>query len=183
MQAESFVDYAANSYGVTVTLDESIAIRQAFFDLYPELNDYYAQVEYDLLNYCKQTSIMGRDYVINPHKLANPYTRSNFIRAGINFPIQSAGSDYVICGLIEVINDLQLQGKIRGCATVHDSIIFLVKKEGLADTVTRVQQIMQSPKLAEQLLTKQIDIPIIVDIELGPLGEGVDLNDYTKQQH
>lgn len=182
MQAASFVDYARDSYGVNVTLEESTQIRQAFFDLYPELNVYYQKVEDDLMNYCKQTSIMGRDYEINAHKLANPFRRTNYIRAGINFPVQSAGSDYVICGLIEVINDPQLKGKIRGCATVHDSIIFLVKKDGIADTVTRVQQIMQKPKLAEQLLTKEIDIPIVVDIELGPLGKGVDLDEYLKQQ-
>lgn len=182
MQAASFVNYARDSYGVTVTLDESIQIRQAFFDLYPELTVYYSQVEYDLMNYCKQTSIMCRDYEISPYKLANTFNRSNYIRAAINFPIQSAGSDYVICGLIEVINDPQLKDKIRVCATVHDSIIFLVKKDGLSNTVTKVQQIMQKPKLAEQLLTKEIDIPIIVDIELGPLGKGVDLNEYLNQQ-
>ena len=72
MQAASFVDYARDSYGVNVTLDESIAIRQAFFDLYPELTVYYKQVEDDLMNYCKQTSIMGREYEINANKLANP---------------------------------------------------------------------------------------------------------------
>ena len=182
MQAASFVDYARDSYGVNVSLEESTMIRQAFFDLYPELNVYYQKVEDDLLNYCKQTSIMGRDYEINAHKLANPFKRSNYIRAGINFPVQSAGSDYVICGLIEVINSPELKGKIRGCATVHDSIIFLVKQDGIADTVTKVQQIMQKPKLAEQLLTKKIDIPIVVDIELGPLGKGVDLDEYLKQQ-
>lgn len=182
MQAASFVDYARDSYGVNVTLEESTQIRQAFFDLYPELNVYYQKVEDDLMNYCKQTSIMGREYEINAHKLANPFKRSNYIRAGINFPVQSAGSDYVICGLIEVINSPELKGKIRGCATVHDSIIFLVKKDGIAETVTKVQQIMQKPKLAEQLLTKKIDIPIVVDIELGPLGKGVDLDEYLKQQ-
>ena len=182
MQAASFVDYARDSYGVNVSLEESTMIRQAFFDLYPELNVYYQKVESDLMNYCKQTSIMGRDYEISAHKLANPYNRSNYIRAGINFPVQSAGSDYVICGLIEVINSPELKGKIRGCATVHDSIIFLVKQDGIADTVTKVQQIMQKPKLAEQLLTKKIDIPIVVDIELGPLGKGVDLDEYLKQQ-
>lgn len=181
MQAASFVDYARDSYGVNVTLDESIAIRQAFFDLYPELNIYYKQVEDDLMNYCKQTSIMGREYEINANKLANPFKRSNYIRAGINFPVQSAGSDYVICGLIEVINTPELKDKIRGCATVHDSIIFLVKKDGLAETVMKVKHIMEKPKLAQQLLTKTIDIPIVVDIELGPLGKGVDLDEYLKQ--
>ena len=180
MQASSFVDYARDSYGVNVTLEESTMIRQSFFELYPELTVYYQKVESDLLNGCKQVSIMGREYELNSNILLNPFTRSNYLRAGINFPVQSAGSDYVISGLIEVVSDKDLKDKIRVCATVHDSIIFLVKKDGLADTVTKVQQIMQAPKLAKQLLTKEIDIPIVVDIELGPLGKGVGLEEYME---
>ena len=183
MQAASFVDYARDSYGVSVTLEESTAIRQAFFELYPELNYYYKKVETDLLNGCKQVSIMGREYELNGNILLNPFTRSNYLRAGINFPVQSAGSDYVISGLIEVVNNKELKDKIRVCATVHDSIIFLVKKDGLAESVTKVQQIMQKPKLAKQLLTKEIDIPIVVDIELGPLGKGVGLEEYMEAEN
>lgn len=181
MQAASFVEYARDSYGVNVTLEEAVAIRQAFFELYPELLVYYQDVEQDLMEDCKQTSIMGREYELNPAILLNKFTRQNYLRAAINFPVQSAGSDYVICGLIQVVNDPVLKDKIRVCATVHDSIIFLVKKEGLAETVTRVQQIMQDPVLAHQLATKEIDLPIVVDIELGPLGKGVNLDEYTNE--
>ena len=181
MQAESFVDYARDSYGVHVTLEESIAIRQAFFELYPELLVYYKNVENDLMDDCKQTSIMGREYELSPNKLLNPWHRQNYIRAAINFPVQSAGSDYVICGLVQIANDPNLKDKIKICATVHDSIIFLVKKDGLADTVTKVKKTMEDPILAHQLITKKIDLPIVVDIELGPLGKGVDLDEYYKQ--
>lgn len=181
MQAASFVEYARDSYGVNVTLEEAVAIRQAFFELYPELLVYYQDVEQDLMEDCKQTSIMGREYELNPSILLNKFTRQNYLRAAINFPVQSAGSDYVICGLIQVVNDPELKDKIRVCATVHDSIIFLVKKDGLAKTVTRVQQIMQDPELAHQLATKEIDLPIVVDIELGPLGKGVNLDEYTNE--
>lgn len=180
MQAASFVDYARDSYGVHVSLEEATHIRQTFFELYPELNEYYLKVENDLMNFCKQTSIMGREYEIGAHKLANPYTRQDYIRAAINFPVQSAGSDYVVSGLVEVMNDPELKDKIRGCATVHDSIIFLVKKDGLAETVTKVQKTMEYPPLAKQLLTKEIDLPIVVDIELGPLGKGVGLDEYLE---
>lgn len=182
MQAASFVDYARDSYGVDVTLEEAVAIRETFFELYPELLVYYNNVEQDLMDDCKQTSIMGREYEISPDKLLNKYEKQNYLRAAINFPVQSAGSDYVICGLIQIINDPELKDKIKVCATVHDSIIFLVKKDGLAETVTKVKHIMEDPSLAHQLITKKIDLPIVVDVELGPLGKGVDLDEYTKQQ-
>ena len=41
---------------------------------------------------------------------------------------------------------------------------------------------MEHPKLAEAIITKKIDLPIVVDVELGPLGKGVDLDEYLKQQ-
>jgi DNA polymerase-1 len=178
MQADTFVAYARDSYGVTVTEDQAVQIRTAFFDLYPELIDYYARVEEDLMDDCLQTSIMGREYEINGDKLANRWTRSSYLRAGVNFPVQSAGSDYVICGLIENMLNPALKDKIRGCATVHDSFIFLVKKEGLKETIETVRKTMENPRLAKQLLTKEIDVPIVVDVELGALGKGVDLNEY-----
>lgn len=182
MQANTFVTYARDSYGVNVSQAEAEHIRNTFFDLYPELNEYYLKVENDLMNNCMQTSIMGREYEISPSKLANPWIRQDYLRAAINFPVQSAGSDYVICGLVEVMNDPELRDKIRGCATVHDSIIFLVKKDGLAETVTKVKKTMEYPAIAKQLLTKEIDLPIVVDIELGPLGKGVDLDEYLKSE-
>lgn len=182
MQAKSFVDYARDSYGVTVTLEEATAIRQTFFDLYPELLVYYKKVEDDLMNNCKQVSIMRREYELNPSKLANPWKRQEYLRAAINFPVQSAGSDYVISGLIEISNNPELMKNIRICATVHDSIIFLVKKDGLEDTIKKVKATMEHPKLAEAIITKKIDLPIVVDVELGPLGKGVDLDEYLKQQ-
>jgi DNA polymerase I-like protein with 3'-5' exonuclease and polymerase domains len=126
---------------------------------------------------------MGKEYEVNFEKLLNPYERSNWIRPAINFPVQSAGSDYVICGLIEIINTPKLKNKVKVCATVHDSVIALVKEDkSFADTIQTMQNIMEHPRLAQQCLTTAIDIPIVVDVEIGPLGKGVSLDEYTKEK-
>ncbi|MFA6887257.1 MAG: DNA polymerase, partial [Fermentimonas sp.] len=98
MQAFSFVEYAKSTYGIDITLDEAMMIRQAFFDMYPELEVYYAKVNNDMMNYSKQTSIMGREYHLSAQKLINPYKRADYLRAAINFPVQSPASDYVLSG-------------------------------------------------------------------------------------
>lgn len=183
MQAPSFVEYAKASYGVTVSLEESMHIRESFFELYPELNDYYEEVEANMMATCMLTSIMGREYEVNFDKLLNPYERSNWIRPAINFPVQSAGSDYVICGLIEIVNTPKLKDKVKVCATVHDSVIALVKEdEAFPETICTMQHIMEHPQLAQQCLTTEIDIPIVVDVEIGPLGKGVNLEEYIKMK-
>ncbi len=183
MSAQSFVEYAKQTYGIEFTLDRATEIRQRFFEAYPELLQYYEEVEFNILNTCKLTSIMSREYTINPMCLANPYNRHLYIRPGINFPVQSAASDYVLSGVIEVCGTPSLKPKVKVCATVHDSVIALIKEDNdFVDTVSRVKQIMEAPRIVPQLLTKEIDIPIIVDIEIGPWGNGISLEEYIQQR-
>lgn len=184
MQAESFVEYAKTSYGVDVSLEQAQLIRARFFELYPELLSYYEKVKNDLMNTSKQISVMSREYVINPMKLLNPYERANIIRPAINFPVQSAGSDYVISGLIEVMNDPFLKGNMRIGATVHDSIIGLVRDdEHFEEYIKRIKHLMEQPPVANQLLTTDIDFPIAVDVEIGPLGKGISLEEFTEARN
>ena len=184
MQAKSFVEYAKVGYGVTVTLEQAQLIRARFFELYPELLTYYDKVRNDLMNESKQTSVMSREYVVNPMKLLNPFERENIIRPAINFPVQSAGSDYVISGLIEVMNDPLLKGNIKIGATVHDSIIGLVREdEHFEYYIKRIKELMEHPPVAKQLLTKVIDFPIVVDVEIGPLGKGVSLEEFMEAKN
>lgn len=182
MQAKSFEEYAKVSYGVYVSPEEAINIRYHFFELYPELNDYYDWVRSCLDNDGKIVSIMQREYIIHQDVLNNPWTKENWVRPAINFPVQSAGSDYVISGLVEVMTDPILKDNIRIGATVHDSIIGLVRKdEHFYDYITRIKNIMEHPKIAEEMLTIKPDFPIVVDVEIGPLGKGVDIEEYKKQ--
>ena len=184
MQAKSFVEYAKTTYGVTVSLEQAQLIRARFFELYPELLSYYDKVRNDLMNDSKQTSVMSREYVVNPMKLLNPFERENIIRPAINFPVQSAGSDYVISGLIEVMNDPLLKGNIKIGATVHDSIIGLVRDdEHFEDYIKRIKELMEQPPVAKQLLTATIDFPIVVDVEIGPLGKGVSLEEFMEARN
>lgn len=184
MQAKSFVEYAKTTYGVTVSLEESQLIRQRFFELYPELLSYYDKVRQDLLSNSKQTSVMGREYEVNPMKLLNPWERENIIRPAINFPVQSAGSDYVVAGLIEVMNDPILKGNIKIGATVHDSIIGLVREdENFKTYINRIRTLMERPRIAQDLLTVTIDFPIVVDVEIGPLGKGISLEEWEEKHN
>lgn len=180
MQAKSFVEYALATYGVTVTQEEAILIRENFFQMYPELETYYADVHNNIIDNGYHTSIMGRQYQINPDKLLGN-EKWAYLRAAINFPVQSAGSDYVISGLIELSLLPENRDGIKVCATVHDSIIALVKKDNLfEERVNKMKMIMQKPLLIKSLCSKDIDIPIIVDDEIGPLGLGVSLKEYME---
>lgn len=184
MQAESFVEYAKNTYGVDVSIDQAMLIRQAFFESYPELEVYYAKVNHNILNYCEQRSIMGRKYRINPKKLINPYARSDYLRAAINFPIQSPGSDYVVSGIVDlVLGHKELRDRVRIGATVHDSVITLVREdENFFDTIYQIKTIMEQSVTAKKLISVDIDIPIVVDVEIGPWGMGISPEEYKEKR-
>lgn len=183
MQAPSFVEYARDTYGVIFTEMEASKLRMDFFDRYPELEFYYENVENSMMNTCQVTSIMQRVYKVNPESLMDFQQKGSVLRSAINFPVQSAASDYVLCGLIEVVNDKKLAKDIRVSGSVHDSILLLIRKNHrMYENLDKIKAIMEKPKLAEQFLTKEIDIPIIVDIELGPFGLGVDVEEYKKKE-
>lgn len=181
MSADSFVSYAKLSYGVTLSKEEAETFREHFFELYPELETYYSDVDDDLWYFGELTSVMGRYYLIDIEDYHNKYKHEKIRRAAINFPVQSAASDYVLCALYNVMNHPKLKDKIKVCGTVHDSIIMLLKKdEDFVENVKTIQETMQYPPLAKEYLTIDIDIPIVVDVEIGPFGKGVSLEEYIK---
>lgn len=180
MQAKSFVEYAALSYGQTFSLEEATHIRQKFFEEYHELPRYYKDTQDDLLLKGFVTSIMGRRYKVSYKALYFPDMRQKYMRKVINFPVQSAASDIMLCALCE-IHDTFSNDIVKMCATVHDSVILLVKKnKDFKDNVLKIQSIMQHPKRIDSMLRVEWDVPLVADIECGPWGKGIELDEYCE---
>ena len=180
MQPKTFVEYAKIGYGVDISLEEATRIRNSFFETNVELHKYYKDTQDALLNKGYVTSIMGRRYKVGFKHLAFPDQRSLYMRKILNFPVQSAASDWALCALYEIYKTFS-QDEVKICATVHDSIIMEIKKNSnFKKNIKRIQAIMQAPKLAKNFLTKTMDVPIVADIEIGPWGIGVDLEEYEE---
>ncbi len=184
MQAKSFVEYAKLTYGVTLTEEEAQSIRLSFFETNHELVPFYKKVERELLSEGCIFSIMGRRYWTQSEVLLNRKERAAYIRRAINFTVQSSASDYVLCGLIEVDKRLPIE-EVRLIGTVHDSVLMLVKKnQNLRKNLELIKHIMEHPQLAPMHLNPayEIDVPIVVDVEIGPWGLGVDITEYFKKE-
>lgn len=180
MQAKSFVEYAKLSYGVDVTLEEATMIRDKFFQSYHELPKYYHDVQEELLSKGNVTSIMGRRYKVNFKALYFKEDRQKYLRKILNFPVQSAASDIMLCALIE-INTLPKE-EVRIIATVHDSVELLIKRNShFKDNILKIQKIMQHPKLIDSFLKVKWDVPLVADIEIGPFGSGIELEEWEEQ--
>jgi DNA polymerase I-like protein with 3'-5' exonuclease and polymerase domains len=102
------------------------------------------------------------------------------MRKILNFPVQSAASDWALCALYEIYKTFS-QDEVKICATVHDSIIMEIRKnENFKKNILKIQSIMQGPQLAKKYITKAVDLPIVADIEIGPWGIGVGLDEYEE---
>ena len=180
MQPATFVQYAKIGYGVDMSLEEAARIRNSFFEANFELHKYYKDTQDALLAQGFVTSIMGRRYKVGFKHLAFPDQRNLYMRKILNFPVQSAASDWALCALYEIYKTFS-QDEVKICATVHDSIIMEIRKnENFSTNIQKIQSIMQSPKLAKNYITKTVDLPIVADIEIGPWGIGVGLEEYGK---
>lgn len=180
MQPATFVQYAKIGYGVDMSLEEATRIRNSFFEANFELHKYYKDTQDALLANGYVTSIMGRRYKVGFKHLAFPDQRSLYMRKILNFPVQSAASDWALCALYEIYKTFS-QDEVKICATVHDSIIMEIRKnENFKKNILKIQSIMQGPQLAKKYITKAVDLPIVADIEIGPWGIGVGLDEYEE---
>ena len=139
MQAKSFVEYAKLSYGVDVTLEDATRIRNKFFESYHELPKYYKDTQEQLMTKGYVTSIMGRRYKVSFKDLHFPDLRQKFLRRVLNFPVQSAASDIMLCALIEIHNTMN-PDEVKMVATVHDSVEMLIKKNENFKRFHNIQQ-------------------------------------------
>ena len=95
--------------------------------------------------------------------------------------VQSSASDIMLCALCE-IHDTLPHDEVIMVATVHDSVEMLIKKnEHFKENILKVQSIMQHPKLIDKFLTVPWDVPLVADIEIGPFGMGVELEEWEAQ--
>lgn len=78
----------------------------------------------------------------------------------INFPGQSMASDLCLSSLIQLHKLLQEKGWGRVLLTVHDSIVFHIRKQYLHEAVTLIKKVMATPPFPTET-------PFGVDVEVG----------------
>lgn len=166
MQASSFPEYAFSNYGLKFTSEQGKLFRDGFFKAYPDLLTYYKIQE----NTCKDplvggaTTLFGRFRPL-PDLFSNNWgTRQYGVRCAINTPTQSAGSDILICGMIEVHQKLKHKG-VKIVGTVHDSILLEVKQDGHENEIyEEIKNILEHPSLLKEF-DIELKVPLKIDGE------------------
>jgi len=100
--------------------------------------------------------------------------RREAFRQGLNFTIQSAASDILLCGMLGVIEKLKGM-KAKVVATVHDSIELIAPKSETKEVVRIVKDELENYHYLRENFHINLKVPLAVDVEVGTsFGNGVE---------
>lgn len=165
MGAEGFQEYAANNYGVMLTLAEAEAFRAAFFALYRGLPIYHQTYKAYARKHGHVTSPLGRvrhlPFINSPDR----GIQSGQERMAINSPVQSTLADMMAWAFaIEFA-----QGGMKEAPTfaeIHDAAYDYLPEDSWEKHAKRKKEIMEN--LPFHKLGWKPQLKFIADVKVGP---------------
>lgn len=167
MGAVSFRDYARDSYGVDLTEDEAAEYRRSFFGLYAGLPEWHRRTKEEATRNGHVKTLFGRVRYLDGITYWSGSRKGAALRQAVNTSVQSVASDMMILalGLINrlIVNSDKYDAKI--IATVHDSVLLEINKDGAERTARKAQHIMEHLPLKHFGVT--MDVPIKAGLAVG----------------
>lgn len=167
MGAASFRDYARDSYGVDLTEEEATDYRKSFFELYAGLPEWHRRTKEEATRNGYVETLFGRVRYLDGITYWSGSRRGAALRQAVNTSVQSVASDMMILalGLINrlIVNSDKYDAKI--IATVHDSVLLEINKDGAEETARKSKYIMEHLPLKHFGVT--MDVPIEAGLAVG----------------
>lgn len=163
MGAESFREYARDVYGVELSEDEAAEYRKRFFELYAYLPEWHQRVKDEASRKGYVTTLFGRTRYLDGITYWSGSRKAAALRQAVNTVVQSVASDMMVLslGLINrlIVSSYKYDAKI--IATVHDSVLLEIRKDGAEVVARKVRRIM------EHLPLKHFSVKMTVPIKTG----------------
>jgi len=170
MGAKKFVDYAYMNYDEVFSLSEAQHVRDMFFLSYPTLIRWHRECEAQAEMDGGVNTIFGRFRALPDIYSGDPGLKASAIRKSINTPVQSAGSDLLLCAVIELNKTLPREYDAYIVGTIHDSILVDAPEDTAKEIAEYVKQVMISPRLAHDMGVR-LTVPLDVEYNIGKWGE------------
>lgn len=152
------VEYYVNELGgKRWTLREAQAMIDNFLGGFPQLKS-WIEVQHRLVlqrGYVETATGRRRRFPFRSNEL-----KGDIERRAVNTPVQSLAGELTEMAIARLRTSLPKGAHV--ISTVHDSILFEVKKDALDETVRVIKREMETN------LHVPIDIPVLVDIKAGP---------------
>ena len=160
-QAEGFVTYARENYGVEITLDDAIYLRSTFFKTWDGLEDWHNRYEWIAYENGEVRSPLGRRRLLPNARSDNWALKSEAFRQAVNSPVQATASDLMLLSIIEIDRQFPTD-QVSVVGTVHDSVLLEVNN---TDVIPEVAKVMMYPDLTP--FGVSMDVPLVVDATVG----------------
>jgi DNA polymerase-1 len=148
------------------TPDECDQLIRKFQEGYPTLINW----QQGLVKYAKKHgytyTYFGRR---RPLPLINTGTfseRSKSSRHALNTPVQSAGSDFMMTGVINMHQRLDHE-RFRFLATVHDSVVCEVREDYVPEFVAIAKDCLERPRINGKVVPMCEVMPFVAEFEIG----------------
>jgi hypothetical protein len=166
MSAEGYMNYARDTYGVHITLQEATAQRDAFFAAYPALSAWHTNYKQMAHKFSAVRSPLGRIRHLPHIKSKDNYIRSTAERQAINAPVQCTLSDCTQLAMAIVKEKYGNPDGLRPFMMCHDANSAYVRESELDIWVPRVATVMENLPLENFGWKPQILLE--VEAEIGP---------------
>ena len=166
----------AETTGIPVKRAQSIIKK--YENVFPGIFSYMEANDSFILDNGYAQSIFGRK-----RNLPDVYSKdrkvvSRALRQGLNFTIQSAASDILLCALLGASRRFKEEGlEARMIATVHDSIEFVSPKKDLERSIEILYDEMVNYPMIRKVFNLKFDVPLGIDVEVGTsFGNGEEIH-------
>ena len=160
ISVEGFVQFAANSYGVYLTLDEAADFVDKFFAKYPEVHDYHESQVAFAQKHLYVRNPMGRVRHLTMINSSDSMIRGQQERQSINAPIQGCLSDMML--LLMVLIDRE-RPDIWMFGNTHDSLEMYLDVDTWQYDVKLIKGIAENLPLSDFGWTPKVNF--VVDFE------------------
>ena len=182
-KATSFlIVYGGTAYTLSnnnrIPLKRAEKIIDTYMDVFPGINKYIESTYSSIREDGYVTSIFGRKRRLLNVNSSDRKTVGRALRQGLNFTIQSAASDIILCAIKGLSPRLVPLGAYI-VSTVHDSLEIVCPKNTLKECLeVCYDEMVNTPTLASEFGI-HFDVPFAIDAEVGKSfgdGEAVQFN-------
>lgn len=156
----------ANKRNISESKAEGIINK--WMGAYPGVKTYMNTVEEYIKQFKYAKTIFGRYRHLPNINSPIKSIQGEAFRQGLNFTIQSAASDILLCGLIGIHKELKENRlKAKLVATVHDSVELVSPKDETDKVIKIVHNELVNYPYMRSMLGINLKVPLGIDVEVG----------------
>lgn len=151
---------------INVSQGEAQEFYMSYYSTFKELAEYLQKCKQDAEKIGYTKTLFGRRRYFPELKSNIPFIKASAERMAINAPIQGTSADMIKASMVEIdkyIKENNLQEDVRILATIHDELLFEIKKDK-ESCIKEIQKIMENILNTYNLKT---DIPIVTNVKIG----------------